>query len=271
LYLLTSSITSLTITILFTIKFWLLFISYQYHFEQNGLSDILLTNCRIIEPGLKLITYIDNWLNACVAWERMYAVRKAVHFDKHRSRRTARFLIIFVLVVNAGLYVLQTKELHVYTDKTEERYWCVVHYSSFIRIYSSTLIMFHYFGPLLITIISIVYIIISTTNQRSSTRSSETFWLRFRTKVKQYKHMIISSIVITILTLPNLIISIILDCNKSSNLLWFYLIGYFLSFTPATFIFLIFVLPSPLYKEEFRQLILHTRRQFYAFKSKFSR
>jgi hypothetical protein len=271
LYLLTSSITSLTITILFTIKFWLLFISYQYHFEQHGLSDILLTNCRIIEPGLKLITYIDNWLNACVAWERMFAVRKAVHFDKHTSRRTARFLIILVLVINAGLYVLQIKELHVYTDKTEERYWCVVHYSSFIRIYSSTLIMFHYFGPLLITIISVVYIILSTTNQRSSTRSSETFWLRFRTKVRQYKHMIISSIVITILTLPNLIISIILDCNKSSHLLWFYLIGYFLSFTPATFIFLIFVLPSPLYKEEFRQLILQTRRQFNAFKSKFSR
>ncbi len=268
---LTSSIASLTITILFAIKFCLLFTSYQYHFEQHGLSDILLTNWRIIEPSLKLITYIDNWLNACVALEQMFVVRKAVHFDKRRSRRTARFLIILVLEVNAAVYVLQTKELHVYTDKTEERYWCVVHYSSFIRIYSSTLIMFHYFGPLLITIISVVYIILSTTHHRSSTRSRETFWLRFRAKVRQYKHMVISSIVITMLTLPNLIISIILDCNKSSNLLWFYLIGYFLSFTPATFIFFIFVLPSPLYKEEFRQLILQTRRQFNAFKSKYSR
>ncbi len=63
-----------------------------------------------------------------------------------------------------------------------------------------------------------------------------------------------SPIIIVYLTLPYLIISMILDCKKSSRLFSFYLIGYFLSFCPATFVFMIFVLPSPLYKDQFNQL-----------------
>ncbi|CAF4302544.1 unnamed protein product, partial [Rotaria sordida] len=59
--------------------------------------------------------------------------------------------------------------------------------------------------------------------------------------------------IILILTLPHFIISIILDCNKSSHLFWFYLIGYFLSFIPAAFIFIIFVVSSPLYRQEFKK------------------
>jgi hypothetical protein len=75
-----------------------------------------------------------------------------------------------------------------------------------------------------------------------------------------------SPAIIVCLTLPNLIISMILDCKKSSRLLWFYLIGYFFSFCPSAFVFMIFILPSPLYKEQFNQLMARTRRRIKAFR-----
>ncbi|CAF1097816.1 unnamed protein product [Adineta steineri] len=79
-YLLTASITSLIIMILFALKFWLLFLSYQLSLEQCGLQTILLLNCRIVEPLLKVILYIDKWLQTCVAIERIISLRHGINF-----------------------------------------------------------------------------------------------------------------------------------------------------------------------------------------------
>jgi hypothetical protein len=201
----------------------------------------------------------------------MVSVSQGIHFEKDKSKKVARYTIGMVFIVNISIYVPQILALDVYTDKIEERNWCVVTYSSFIRNYSSTSIMFHYFGPLLSNIISAVYIITSTTYQRSATDIGKSFWFHLKAKVKHYKHLLISPIIITTLTLPHLIISIILDCNKSSHLLWFYITGYFLSFAPSAFIFFIFVPPSPVYQGEFQQLISSLRRRFDIFKLNTSR
>lgn len=47
------------------------------------------------------------------------------------------------------------------------------------------------------------------------------------------------------------IISLVADCVKTNPSTWLYLFGYFISFIPAVLIFVVFVLPSPLYKAEF--------------------
>ena len=236
--------------------------SYQFFFGQNGLETILLINCRFIEPCLKIFIYIDNWLNACVAVERIASVHQGVLFQKKLSRQVAKRIIPIVILINIAMYIPQIISLHVYMDQREERSWCVVEYSSWIQIYSLTLIMFHYFGPLLINIISVISILITTIRQRRSSHANQSWWQHVKSKVRHYRHLIISPVILTILTLPHLIISIILDCNKSSNLLWFYIVGYFLSFVPIALVFLIYVLPSPIFKEEFWQLISHHRRRF---------
>ncbi|CAF4275675.1 unnamed protein product, partial [Adineta steineri] len=94
IYLFTASITSLAIMILFTLKFWLLFLSYQSILEQRGLQNILLLNCRIVEPLLKIMLYIDKWLHTCVAIERIISVQHGVSFDKQKSVKIAKYVII---------------------------------------------------------------------------------------------------------------------------------------------------------------------------------
>ncbi len=260
LYLLASSYTSLITVILFTLKFWFLFLSHQ-DLDKNGQQVIRNVNCRIIELVLKIVLYLDNWFNACVAVERTVSVIQGISFNKNQSKRVAKFIITLLCFIISGLSIPQLLYLRVYDDRIEERTWCVVKYSRWLQIYSSILMFFHYFAPLFINLCSAVFIIVTTACQRAAIQADRSFYVHLKSRLKQYQHLLISPAIIIILTLPHLIISIILDCKKSSDLFWFYFIGYFLSFIPASFVFFIFVLPSPLYKEEFRQLVLHVRRR----------
>ncbi|CAF1238873.1 unnamed protein product [Adineta ricciae] len=258
LYLWTSSLTSLITIILFTVKFLLLLISYQ---NVPNLRVILITNCRCIEILLKLFLFTDSWLNACVAIERTYSIHRGLYFDQFKSRKAAKWVIGFILILNTGALIPQFIFLHVFQDEIEERSWCVVRYTNWIQIYTMAMLFIHYFVPLCIQICSTISIILITTRQKRAAQSDRSYWSHLKKKIRKYKQLLISPLIIICLTLPHLIISIILDCQKSSRLFWFYLIGYFLSFIPAASVFLIFVLPSPLYRAQFRQCIFHLKQQ----------
>jgi len=258
IYLLCSSATSLLTVTTFTLKFWLLFLSHQNRFKTQSMLN---ANCRGIELLLKLFLYMDSWFNACVAIERTYSVYVGVQFDKKKSKKIAKHVIVAVLIMNCVILIPQMISLHVFEDKMEERSWCVVTYSSWLNTYTSATILFHYFAPLCINICSTIFIILITTLQRAATQTHLSVWFHLKSKIKQHKQLVISPMIIVILTVPHLIISMILDCNKSSHLFWFYLTGYFLSFIPAAFVFIIFVLPSPLYKKEFMELMAYFRRR----------
>ena len=259
LYLLTSSVTSLSVMILFTSKFWLLFLSRQ----TSLLSPFSITwiNCRVIEPLLKIVIYTDNWLNACVAIERVVSTLQGITFNKRKSKWVAERMIPFMCVINAVLLVPQQIYLYIYNDTREGRAWCVTSYSRWLQIYSTTIIFFQYLGPLVINLCSPLFIIFATARKRSAAEQNIAFSVHLMTKLKRYQPMIRSSLIIIALTLPHLIISFTLDCNKSSSLFWFYLSGYFLSIVPAVFIGVIFIVPAPLYRQEFEDLIKRIRRR----------
>jgi hypothetical protein len=46
---------------------------------------------------LRVCLHIDQWLNACIAIERVYTVIKATRFDKQNSKNTAKFVIIIII------------------------------------------------------------------------------------------------------------------------------------------------------------------------------
>jgi hypothetical protein len=265
IYLLGSSITSLITIILFTLKFWLLFFSNQDHYNQRNQQLIFKGNC-YIEPVLKIFLYLDNWLNACVAIERTISVLQGIKFNKIRSKRVAPWITFLVFVIITCLFIPQLIHLYVFDDEIEEKSWCVVKYTPWLQIYSTTLIFFHYFAPFSINIFSPIFVIIITSLQRARLQVDRSFWVHLKFKIKEQRHILMSPAIIVCLTLPNLIISMILDCKKSSRLLWFYLIGYFFSFCPAALVFMIFVLPSRLYKDQFNQLLARIRRRFQRFR-----
>jgi hypothetical protein len=262
IYLLASSITSLLTMILLTMKFFFLFFSHQ---DFDGQQNVLKGNCFGIEPLLKGFLYLDSWLNACVAIERTITVLQGITFNKNRSRKVAKRTTISLFFIIAFLFIPQICHLHLFYDQAEERSWCVIRYEPWLQIYSTTLIFFHYFVPLFINILSILLIISITTLRGYRIQPDRSFWIHLISKTKKHRHVLISSTLIICLTLPHLIISIILDCQKSSHLLWFYFIGYFLSFCPAAFIFIIFVLPSPLYRQEFYKFLAYVHRRFQIF------
>lgn len=264
-YLFASSINSIIAMVLFALKYWLLFLSHQPSFAEQ---IILYANCLAIEPLLKIVIYVDNWLNAFVAIERAMSVFQGISFDKKKSKEWAKWIIAGLCLVVVGLFVPQILHLRVFVDEKEERTWCVVSYRPWLYIYSSSLIFFHYFAPLLINLFSAVFIIFATARQRTTTQNDRPFHVHLKSKVNKYKHLLLSPLIIVVLTLPHLIISIILDCNKSSYLFWFYLAGYFLSFFPAMFIFVIFVVPSAFYKREFREAISKFVRRLRVFQLK---
>jgi hypothetical protein len=256
---LASSITSLLTMIMFLMKFLFLFYSHQ---DRTDKKKILDGNCFGIELILKVFLYADNWLNACVALERIIYVYKGTSFNKILSKKFAIGISVSVVPIMWCLFVPQIIYLHIFHDNAEERSWCVVKYSGWLATYSTALIFVHYFVPLTINIFSIICITAVTTYRRTLTQRHRSFCSHLRQQINKNKHRLISSGLIICLTLPYLIISIVLDCHKSSNLFWFYLVGYFLSFCPAAFIFLIFVLPSSHYRKEFNQFLKYIRRRF---------
>ncbi|CAF3392764.1 unnamed protein product [Rotaria sp. Silwood1] len=86
-YLLLSSITSIFTIIILTIKFWRLIFS-QMSLINN--RSILYFNCISIDVILKIFLSSSEWLNACVAIERIISIMKGVHFN--RKKRIARLI-----------------------------------------------------------------------------------------------------------------------------------------------------------------------------------
>ena len=262
-YLLASSITSLLTMTTLVFKFCFLFYSHQDH---KHLRQIEEGNCFGIEIILKVLLYLDNWFNACVALERIFAAVKGITFNKKCSRVIANRAIFFLPFIIILLFIPQFIYLHIFYDAAEERSWCVIRYVKWLSIYSSVIIFIHYFVPLIINVVSIICVIIITARQRSLLQNNRSIWVHLRSRLKKYKHMLGSSVLIVILTLPNLIASIVMSCRKSSHLFWFYLISYFLSFLPAASCFFIFVLPSSLYRKEFADFIAYARRRIEIFR-----
>jgi hypothetical protein len=93
MYLLVSAVTSFLTISMFVVKFWFVVLT-QINISTS--LSILRGGCVSIEPILKLCLYSDTWLNACVAVERAIHVLKGVQFDKKKSKRIARWIIIIL-------------------------------------------------------------------------------------------------------------------------------------------------------------------------------
>jgi hypothetical protein len=285
MYLLASSITSVITIGLFTTKFWFVVLTQM---SVSVSISILRGGCVSIEPVLKLFLYLDAWLNACVAVERAVLVFKGVNFDKKKSKRIARWLIIILpfcimgTIIHEPLYrglfkyeteinrvdenrtennstdILETEENWAYVNKTDEsmmeqHVWCVTAYSRFIQEYNTVILFFHLVGPFIANLFSALFVIFGTARQRSVARIDQSYKQHVRKQLSEHKQLVISPAILLVLSLPRLIISLLSGCVQTSSNSWLYLSAYFISFTPSMLIFVIFVIPSELYRKTFKE------------------
>jgi hypothetical protein len=250
IYLLLSSIISISTISVLTIKFLQLLLSQMALITNRSYFTF---NCVIIDGILKVLFTSGEWLNACVATERMLIIIKGVNFNKKRSKQLAKWIIIIVLL-SASLTNLHdpiNRRLIDDFNMDEQRTWCLVQYSPSLEIYNSFITLFHFIAPLLVNLISAIMIIVLLARNRTNTSDTRSFKQNLRQQIHEHKHLLIAPCVLILFGVPRLIITFRTSCMKTAREPWLYLIGYFLSFVPTTLIFIIFILPSKKYKEQF--------------------
>ena len=260
IYLLTSSVTSFLTISMFTINFWFFVLTRT---NPSVSRSILHGGCVIIEPALKLVLYLDNWLNACVAVERAIAVSRGVKFDKQRSKRIARWILLVLPFTLVASIIHEPLHRQLFDDREMQSVWCVTRYSSSLQHYNTIILFFHFLGPFAANLFSALFIIFGTVRRRSRIQVGHSYIEQLRQQLSEHKQLLISPMVLVLLSLPRLIISLISGCVDVSRHAWLYLLGYFISFIPSVMIFVVFVLPSGLYKRQFRQSTKQWRRRLY--------
>ncbi|CAF1314374.1 unnamed protein product [Rotaria sp. Silwood1] len=251
-YLLTASIVSLCVSILFSIKFLMLILS-QIDFIKN--KTVLQISCISIDFFLRLYSIIVDWLNASVAIDRALTVTMSIKFNKTKSKRVARWVIIGIFLVNIISILHDPMNRKLIYDEAEQRRWCLVQYSSSFERYNSAINIIHFSIPFLINILTSIIIIVVAARTSFKARKQETYRDHLKKQLRLHKHLLISSTILVLLATPRLIISFISGCMKSARNPSFYLAGYFISFIPPSLTFIVFVIPSSVYKKEFYMTI----------------
>jgi len=279
IYLLASSITSLLTITMFTLKFWFV-ILIQLHSIVR--SSILRTDCVFIGPILKLCLYLDGWLNACVAIERTVNVSKGVNFDKKKSQRAARWILLILPVFIMGTLIHEPihHELFEHTTQkyipinmnnnstmnmtmeNEHNVLCVIRYSRSVQTYNTITLFIHLVVPFLVNLFSALFIIFGTARRRSTAKANKkSFKEHAVNQIREHKQLLISPFILLLLAVPRLIMSLISGCVDPSENPWLYLCGYFISFTPPMLVFTVFVLPSELYRKTFKDSMTRWRQE----------
>ncbi|CAF4955680.1 unnamed protein product [Rotaria sp. Silwood1] len=260
-YLFVSSISSMCMIIVLTIKFWQLVLS-QMSIITN--ESILFINCILIEIILKSCLASSEWLNACVSMERMFSVIQGITFNKIKSKIMAKRVIFVVIILTILTHIHDPlrRRLIKDLDGDQQRIWCLSQYSYRVTKYNRFITLFHFLGPFSINLISAFVLIIVAAYSRSKVESKLSFIQHLQSKLKQHKKIIIVPIIFLLLSVPRLIISFILECMRSPHQSWLYLIGYFLSFIPSMLILFVFILPSKTYKNELDKSIQRWIKRF---------
>ncbi|CAF3931917.1 unnamed protein product [Adineta steineri] len=268
IYLLASSITTLMTISMFTINFWFVLLT-QMNSSIN--LSVRRSGCIFIEPLLKLFLYFDTWLNACIAIERAIHVYQGVHFNKEKSKRLARrsiFILPFCISatiihepLHRNIFDFEVKDEDDETKTIEIHRWCVINYSRVVQYYNTAILFIHLIGPFIVNLFSALFIIFGTARQRSLAQTSRSYIAHIREQLREHKQLVISSAILLILSMPRLIISLLSGCVKISENPWLYLCAYFISFAPSILVFIIFVVPSELYRKTLKESLTTWQRR----------
>jgi hypothetical protein len=225
-----------------------------------------LYSCKIISYLLSVFTRIIYWLTSLVTIERLYTVLFPTSVTLKKPR-IALILSLFVILVVCGMH---THEAMYYTTIVDPSYTsinvtlCVTSYvEQLVSLYNRTNVLIHYFIPFLIQVVSITILIFQIARSRERTQGSnkQTFIDLFKKQFKTHREYYITPIIIILSSLPQAILSFSYACTELKQPWQRYslLTTYFLAYLPQMLGFILYVLPSTAYTEEFHQTIIGKR------------
>ena len=251
IYLFISSIFTLLTMIIFALKFFIL-LGVQIEGIVN--QSFLYFQCVSIDFVLRIGLHMDRWLHACVGCERAITAIKATRFNKRKSARAAKYVIVilFVFVTMTSLHDPFHRRLMDDNDQDGEnkRIWCTISYSSHFQIFNTIVNIIHFGVPFFLNLLSTVIIIRSAVRQRVAIQPQHTQRQHLQNQLQKHSRIVTAPFLFVILSLPHLIISFASGCMQSTTNSWLFVTGYFIPFIPPIITLLVFVFPSKLYKEE---------------------
>jgi hypothetical protein len=225
----------------------------------------LVVQCVSLDFVLKILVQMSDWLYACVAAERAFATIRGVNFEKKRSKRVAKWMILVLFLFIVGTSVHEPIHRRLLDDVEEGRRWCIIQYSTeraqLFATYTTIMNIVHFIIPFSINIISALIVIVRATKRPVAARQKYSFRSNLWYQLGEHKHLLISSIGLVLLALPRLLLRFLLDCLKSPrDSISLFLLGYFLAFIPPLLTFIVFVLPSKSYRSDFKLAIKSIRK-----------
>ncbi|UJR12840.1 hypothetical protein I4U23_017014 [Adineta vaga] len=176
-YLFVSSILCSLIMCTLLFKFLLLYLIQSEVLIQPW---ILKSNCILMDFLLQIFLHMVDWLNACVSIERVIA----------------KWIIPFIIIINIGTEVHDPIHRRLIHDEDEHRTWCIADYEIHPYTLSS---------------------IITTVCSRSSLHTNGTYKQVLIKQFQGHKHLLITSALLILLTLPRLIITFATGCMNHQN------------------------------------------------------
>lgn len=257
-YLLVSSCNSVIVILIFVLKFFLLILSQMALITNH---TYLVFNCKLMDFFLKIFVNTGDWLNAFVAIDRAIISAKDNNLNQHNNKRIIKCIIICIYIVTIVTHIQDPIYRGIIDDKEENRIWRILEFSPFLRVYNSVILFLHFFLPLIINIISALLIIFNVARHRSIVHRQQPYNQHLCQQFNKFKHILIRSFILVILSTPQLIISFMSCCMYSFRDPWLLASAYFLSFLPSMIIFIIFVLPSKVYRDELSNTIQLIQRR----------
>ncbi len=176
LYLLSSSIITLLAIMVFFLKFLILLLSQMGSINNRSFLTI---QCHSIDFLLRFSLIMDQWLTAFVAVERAFVVAKGIQFDKKKSKLTAKWIIVglvlITMITNIHDPIYRSLFIEDNNDDDERRLWCIVQYSSAIRIINLIINILHFIVPFIVNLISALVIIIMSTRQQAAIKKKQKY------------------------------------------------------------------------------------------------
>jgi len=232
-----------------------------FYYERRNLYS-----CKFVAYLLSIFSRITYWLTSLVTIERLFMTL----FPTSVTLKNPRFalgLSIFSILAVSGMHV---HEVLYYTTIVDLSYTsvnvtlCVTNYAqSIFSTYNRVNVLIHYFIPFLIQVISITITLIRTACSRAQASGNrrKTFKDSFKKQFKTQKEHYITPIIIVFSALPQAILSFLYACTelKQSWQRYTLLTTYFLSYLPQMLGFILYILPSRTFSNEFRLTIIGKR------------
>lgn len=226
-------------------------------------EHVNLYSCKVLSYLLSVCTRLTYWLTSFVTIERLCMVLFPTSVTLKKPC-LALSLSAFALLMVCGMHI---HEIFYYTTIEDPSHTsanatlCVTNYiQPLVSIYNRVNVLIHYFIPFLIQIISVTIMIIRTavSRARASGGQRETFASLLQKQLKTQKELYITPMTIILSSLPQTILSFSYACNGLDRSWQRYtlLAAYFFTYLPQMLGFILYVLPSTAFSEEFRQTII---------------